>query len=123
MPSATIRFADGQRASAKLRTISVTGGLLQVLKPLSPGTVVELMFATQLGPVLAIVELLSHCSATPIGLQPFRFLVMDNADLRKLRAAITSSRKMETESHRSLDTKVILPEPANSLAVKTVGSV
>lgn len=43
MPSATIRFGDGQRSSARLQTISAKGGLLRVLKPLSPGAVVELM--------------------------------------------------------------------------------
>ncbi len=73
MPSATIRFGDGQRSSARLQTISVTGGLLRVLKPLSPGAVVELMFSSHIGPVLAMAELLSPCSAAPIGLQPFRW--------------------------------------------------
>jgi len=52
---------------------------------------VELMFSTHIGPVLAMAELLSPCSAVPIGLQPFRFIAMDNAELRKLRAAIASS--------------------------------
>jgi hypothetical protein len=98
MPVATIRFEDGQRSSARLRTISVTGGLLQVLKPLSPGTVVELMFSTHRGPVLTMAELLGPCSATPIGLQPFRFVDIDDTDLRKLRAAIASSWKMEARS-------------------------
>lgn len=98
MPSATVRFGDGQRSSARLQTISVTGGLLRVLKPLSPGAVVELMFSSHIGPVLAMAELLSPCSAAPIGLQPFRFIAMDKAELRKLRAAIASSHKMEAES-------------------------
>jgi hypothetical protein len=113
-----IRFADGQRSSAKLRTVSVTGGLLQVLKPLSPGAVVELMFATNLGPVFAIVELLSPCSAAPIGLQPFRLIDMDKGALGKLRAAITSARKMEPESYGSLNTKVTFHEPTNSLPLR-----
>ena len=90
MPPATIRFGDGQRSSARLHTISVTGGLLQVLKPFSSGAVVELMFSTHIGPVLAMAELLSPCPAAPIGLQPFRFVVIDNAELRELRAAIAS---------------------------------
>ena len=91
MPSATIRFGDGQHSSARLQTISVTGGLLRVLKPLSSGAVVELLFSTHIGTVLAMAELLSPCSAAPIGLQPFRFLAMDSAELQKLRAAIASS--------------------------------
>jgi len=91
MPSATLRFGDGQRSSARLQTISVTGGLLRVLKPLRSGAVVELLFSTHVGSVLAMAELLNPCSAAPIGLQPFRFTTMDSAELRKLRAAIASS--------------------------------
>ncbi len=88
IPQATIRFEDGQRPSAKLQTISVTGGLLRVLKPLSSGAVVEVMFWTHAGPVLGMAELLSPCSAIPIGLQPFRFIAMDDTDLQRLRIAI-----------------------------------
>jgi hypothetical protein len=71
--------------------------LLQVLKPLSPGAVVELMFSTHIAHVLALAELLTPCSTTPIGLQPFRFLAMHDAELEKLRAVISSSGKMEAE--------------------------
>jgi len=93
---ATIRFEDGQRPSARLQTISVTGGLLRVLKPLSPGAVVELMFWTNAGPVLGMAELLSPCSAVRIGLQPFRFIAMDDTDLGRLRIAIASSEERIT---------------------------
>ena len=91
MPATTVRFADGQCSSARLQTISVTGGLLRVLKPLSSGEVVELMFSTRYGPVLAMAKLLSPCSAAPIGLQPFRFIAIDEVELRKLSSAIASS--------------------------------
>jgi hypothetical protein len=93
MPQATIRFEDGQHPSARLQTVSVTGGLLRVLKPLSPGAVVEVMFSTHAGPVLGMAELLSPCSAARIGLQPFRFIALDDADLRTLRIAIASSQR------------------------------
>ena len=91
MPPATLRFGDGRCSSARLQIISVTGGLLRVLKPLSSGAVVELMLSTHIGPVLAMAELLSPCLATPIGLQPFRFIAIDTVELRKLRAAMASS--------------------------------
>jgi hypothetical protein len=91
MPATTVRFADGQCSSARLQTISVTGGLLRVLKPLGLGEVVELMFSTRNGPVLAMAELLSPCAAAPIGLQPFRFIAIDEAELRKLSSAIAAS--------------------------------
>ncbi len=51
----------------------------------------ELLFSTHIGSVLAMAELLSPCSAAPMGLQPFRFIAMDSAELRKLSAAIASS--------------------------------
>jgi hypothetical protein len=106
MPSATIRFGDGQHSSARLQTISVTGGLLQVVKPLSSGAVVELMFSTHIGSVLAMAELLRPCSPAPIGLQPFRFIAMDNSESRKLHAAIASSEKAGAQSpSASLDFK------------------
>ncbi len=99
MPQTTIRFEDGQRPSAKLQTISITGGLLRVLKPLSPGAIVEVMFSTHAGPVLGIAELLSPGSAVPIGLQPFRFIAMDDTDLRTLRIAIASAEGCITGFH------------------------
>jgi hypothetical protein len=88
MPPVTIRCGGGQNSSARLQAVSVTGGLLRVLKPLSPGAVVELMFSTCFGSVLAMAELLSPHLLAPIGLQPFRFIAMDNAELRHLCAAI-----------------------------------
>ena len=91
MPPANIRLQDGQRATAKLQTISVTGGLLRVLKPFTPGAIVELMFWTQSGPVLGLAELLGPCFDAPIGLQPFRFVAMDQTDLETLGAAIARS--------------------------------
>jgi hypothetical protein len=91
MPSASLRLQDGQRATAKLQTISVTGGLLRVLKPLMTGAVVELMFWTQSGPVLGLAELLHPCFDAPMGLQPFRFIAMDQTDLDTLQTAIKRS--------------------------------
>jgi hypothetical protein len=89
MPAATIRLENGQHSSAKLQIVSVTGGLLRVLKPLSPGAIVELFFATQIGPVLGMAQMLMPCSSAPLGLQPFRFVALDKSDLRKLHAAIS----------------------------------
>lgn len=73
---------------------------MRVLKPLSPGSVVELMFLTHAGPVLGMAELLSPCAAAPLGLQPFRFIVMDDSDLRTLRIAIASTRGVMTQTAR-----------------------
>src|SRR5207244_12395429 len=74
MPPATIRLEDGQRFSAKLQTASVTGGLLQVLKPLSTGRDVEVMFLTQPARAPAMRELFTPRSAARIALHPTRLL-------------------------------------------------
>jgi hypothetical protein len=117
MPLAAIRFGDGQRSSARIQTISVTGGLLQVLKPLSSGAVVELLFSTNLGSVLAMAELLAPCSSGLIGLQPFRFIAMDRTELRKLGAVIDSSWKKEAgRSSASANQESGLPQ---ALAIAT----
>lgn len=89
MPPTSIRLENGQRSTAKLQIISITGGLLRVLKPFSPGAIVELFFPTPTGPVLGMAQMLMPCPSAPIGLQPFRFVAIDNSDLRKLRAAIS----------------------------------
>ena len=53
MAPAAIRFEDGRRGLGKLRTISLTGGLLRLSKPLVPGTLIEVIFMSNGGPVLA----------------------------------------------------------------------
>ena len=90
MPPTHIRLQDGQRSTARLQTISPTGGLLRVLKPFGPGAIAEVLFLTESGPVLGLAELLSPCSDARIGLQPFRFVTMDPTDRETLQAAITS---------------------------------
>jgi len=117
MPLAMIRFGDGERSSARIQTISVTGGLLQVLKPLSSGAVVELLFSTNVGSVLAMAELLAPCCPARIGLQPFRFIAMDRTELRKLRAVIASSWK--TEGERSSASANQKSGPSEALAIAT----
>lgn len=89
MPPTTIRFENGQRSTAKLQVVSITGGLLRVLKPFSPGAIVEVFFPTSTGPVLGMAQMLAPCPSAPIGLQPFRFVAIDKGDLRKLKAAIS----------------------------------
>lgn len=97
MPQVAIRFQDGQHLAARLQTVSVTGGLLRVLKPLSSGEVVEVMFYTPAGPVLALAELLKPYSAARMGLQAFRFIAVDEGELRTLRIAIASSLRCLTK--------------------------
>jgi hypothetical protein len=88
---AAIRFDDGQRSRAKLYSISVTGGLLKLAKPLSHGDFVEIGFQTKVGAVIGMAEMLSPTRrATDGSLQPFRFIALGDDDHRNLRMALQS---------------------------------
>ena len=91
MAPAAIRFEDGRRGLGKLRTISLTGGLLRLSKPLVPGTLIEVIFISNGGPVLGIAELLTPASATLKCLQPFKFIMIDDDDYQRLSSLIRSS--------------------------------
>ena len=86
---AAIRLEDGRRTKAKLQSISVTGGLLQLQHPLGTGSFVELAFQTQSGPVHGMAEVLSPLRKTTAGvLQPFRFIALEDVDHRRLRTSL-----------------------------------
>jgi hypothetical protein len=86
---AAIRLEDGRRTKAKLQSISVTGGLLQLQHPLGTGSFVELAFQTQSGPVHGMAEILSPMRKTTTGvLQPFRFVAFEDDDHRRLRTSV-----------------------------------
>jgi len=88
---AAIRFDDGQRSRGKLYSISVTGGLLKLAKPLSQGDFVEIGFQTKVGSVIGMAEMLSPTrKATDGTLQPFRFIALGDDDHRNLRMALQS---------------------------------
>ena len=91
MAPAAIRFEDGRRGLGKLRTISLTGGLLRLSRPLVPGTLIEVIFMSSCGPVLALAELLTPASATLKCLQPFKFIMIDDDDYQRLSTLIRSS--------------------------------
>jgi hypothetical protein len=86
---AAIRLEDGRRTKAKLQTISVTGGLLQLAQSLAQGDFVEVAFQTQAGPVHGMAEVLSPMRQAPSGvLQPFRFVALEDDDHRRLRTSL-----------------------------------
>lgn len=88
---ATIRFEDGRYGLGKIRTISLTGGLLRLSKPHVPGMLVEVIFMSPSGPVLGLAELLNPVSATLKCLQPFKFILIDDDDYRRLNSLIGAS--------------------------------
>ena len=90
--AAAIMAEDGQRARAKLQSISVNGGLLQLPQELSPGDFVEIGFFTRSGPVHGMAKMLHPTPKFPTAcLQPFRFIALADDDHRKLRMALDSA--------------------------------
>jgi hypothetical protein len=85
---AAIRLEDGRRTKAKLQTISVTGGLLQMSASLGQGDLVEVAFQTQAGPVHGMAEVLSPMKMAHGVLQPFRFVALEDDDHRRLRTSL-----------------------------------
>jgi hypothetical protein len=88
---AAIRFDDGQRSRGKLYTISATGGLLKLAKPLGSGDFVEIGFQTKVGAVIGMAEMLAPTRKATDGImQPFRFIALGDDDHRNLRMAVQS---------------------------------
>ena len=108
---AAIRFDDGQRSRGKLFSISVTGGLLKLSKPLSQGDFVEIGFQTKVGIVIGMAEMLSPTRRSTDGtLQPFRFIALGDDDHRNLRMALQS-----VSDHSYLGVSANLPSTPKSL--------
>jgi hypothetical protein len=83
---------SGQRARAKLQSISVNGGLLQLPQELSAGDFVEIAFHTRSGPIHGMAEMLHPTRMLRSAcLQPFRFIALADDDHRKLRMALESA--------------------------------
>ena len=90
--AAAVMAEGGQRARAKLQSISINGGLLQLQHELSTGDFVEIAFHTRSGAICGMAEMLhptrKYQSAC---LQPFRFIALGDDDHRKLRMALDSA--------------------------------
>jgi hypothetical protein len=97
---AVLRFRDGHRVPAKLRTISITGGLLCLSKPVDQGSQVKVMFLTGSGSVLGAAEMLSPLSWS---FQPFKFVGLYDADQRRLQAAIQLSLEQNRREHGEME--------------------
>ncbi|MCU1298696.1 MAG: hypothetical protein JWO91_2974 [Acidobacteriaceae bacterium] len=87
---ALVKLEDGQRAKAKLQTISLTGGCLQLVKALHQGDLVEVAFQTQSGPVQGMAEVLTPRKTNGEILQPFRFIALDDDDHHVLSKVVDS---------------------------------
>jgi len=87
--AAAVMAEGGHRARAKIQSISVTGGLLQLPQELSAGDFVEIAFHTRSGPIRGMAEMLQPTRKFQSAcMQPFRFIALDDDDHRKLRMAL-----------------------------------
>jgi hypothetical protein len=91
MAPAAIRFEDGRHSLAKLRTVSLTGGLLRLPQPAVPGTLIEVILISDGGPILGLGELIPPALDTLNCLQPFKFIMIDDDDYQRLGNLIRSS--------------------------------
>jgi len=90
--AAAVMAEGGQRARAKLQSISVNGGLLHLQQELSAGDFVEIAFHTRSGTIHGMAEMLQPMlQLRRACLQPFRFIALADGDHRKLRMALDSA--------------------------------
>jgi hypothetical protein len=90
--AAAVTAQGGQRARAKLQSISFNGGLLELQHELSAGDFVEIAFHSRSGPIYGMAEMLHPtCKFQTACLQPFRFIALADDDHRKLRMALDSA--------------------------------
>jgi hypothetical protein len=90
--AAAIQVEGGQKARAKLQSISITGGLLQLVQALSTGDFVEIAFHTRSGAICGMAEMLQPVRKFQSAcLQPFRFIALGDDDHRKLTMALDSA--------------------------------
>jgi hypothetical protein len=90
--AAAVMAEGGLRERAKLQSISLNGGLLQLHRELSTGDFVEIAFHTRAGAICGMAEMLHPTRKFQSAcLQPFRFIALGDDDHRKLRMALESA--------------------------------
>jgi hypothetical protein len=90
--AAAVMAEGGQRASAKLQSISVTGGLLQLKQELAAGDFVEIAFQTPSGAIHGMAEMLHPARKfQSVCFQAFRFIALGDEDHERLRMALDSA--------------------------------
>jgi hypothetical protein len=97
---AVLQLRDGRRTSSELQVISHAGGLLSLPTPLSQGSIVNLMFETDRGPVLGTAEMLFPVTSTQ---QPFRFVALPESDRSTLQAAFQSPLYRNTDEEEWIE--------------------
>jgi len=97
---AILRSENGSRKRGELKTVSLTGGLVYLPKPLDCRSRAKLMFVSRIGAIHASVEMLNPVSSE---LQPFRFEALDEGGRSKLTATIRLYLGQNAVGEESLD--------------------
>lgn len=87
-----LRLANGRCDQAQLRTVSLTGGLLNISPALIHGACVKVMFVTDAGTIMAAAEMLKPVS---LHAQPFRFTNLDEVSHRRLNGIVQPETPVE----------------------------
>lgn len=82
--SAVIRLENGRQLRAKLKQLSISGGLLEVATHMEERTWVELTIYLSSGPARTIAEMMFPMRREGVYLQPFRFTSMGAEELHAL---------------------------------------
>jgi hypothetical protein len=87
--AAAVIADGGDKARAKIQSISINGGLLQLPHELSAGDFVEIAFHTRSGSIRGMAEMLQPTRKFQSAcMQPFRFIALEDDDHRKLTMAL-----------------------------------
>jgi hypothetical protein len=84
-----IRLENGRQVRAKLRQLSITGGLLDLASCLEERSWMDLTIYLSSGPVRTTAEMMFPMRADGIYLQPFRFTSVGEEELHALDREIT----------------------------------
>ncbi|HEV3040208.1 MAG TPA: hypothetical protein VHA33_20760 [Candidatus Angelobacter sp.] len=84
------------QATAKLRKLSMTGGLAEFETPVGEVSLAEVVLNTASGPVTALVEFL-QAAKEPSRSRPFRFIALDDHDYERLNSTLLAMRRQGLE--------------------------
>ena len=82
--AAVVRLENGRQLPAKLQTLSITGGLLDLAAYLEERTWVDVTIYLSSGPVRATAEMMFPMLGAVSYLQPFRFTNLGTEELHAL---------------------------------------
>ena len=108
MISAAIRLQNGRQLSGKLRTLSITGGLLDASTYIEERTWVKLTIYLSSGAVNTLAEMMFPMRGGAGYLQPFRFVRLGSEELLALDQEVTSALK-QAPTGKAIDSGLRAP--------------